>query len=71
MSERPTPETDANIGFFDLETATDANFSRKLERERDEAREALKALAPLTHHDCSFYKDYMGNCIICKNKKTK
>ena len=39
MSERPTPETDANIGFFDLETATDANFSRKLERERDEARE--------------------------------
>jgi hypothetical protein len=40
----------------------------KIKRERDEA---LKALTPLTHHDCSFYKDIMGNCIICKNKKTK
>jgi chromosome segregation ATPase len=51
---------------------------RNAERERDEARsernearEALKAFQPLTHHDCSFYKDIMGNCIICKNKETK
>jgi hypothetical protein len=41
-SPSKTPETDANIGFFDLETATDANFARKLERERDEARHKLE-----------------------------
>jgi hypothetical protein len=39
--------------------------------ERDEAREALKAFQPLEYHDCSLYKDIMGNCIICKNKETK
>jgi hypothetical protein len=39
--------------------------------ERDEAREELKAFQPLEYHDCSFYKDIMGNCIICKNKETK
>lgn len=44
MNNRPTPETDANIGFFDLETATDANFSRKLERERDDLQKAVNGL---------------------------
>jgi hypothetical protein len=42
MSERQTPETDAaaspHIGFFSCATTT-AAFARKLERERDEARE--------------------------------
>ena len=66
--------------FQNLERVTDNWYDRldRLEvdakrfvRERDEAREALKALSPLTHHDCSFYKDIMGNCIICKNKETK
>jgi hypothetical protein len=42
-----------------------------MQYQRDEAREALKAFQPLTHHDCSFYKDIMGNCIICKNNETK
>lgn len=43
MSERPTPETD-NVAqpssLLQYETV-DANFARKLERERDEAREEL------------------------------
>ena len=39
MSERPTPETDCESGFFDMETAVGAAFARRLERERDEARE--------------------------------
>jgi hypothetical protein len=43
-SPSKTPETDANIGFFDLETATDANFARKLKRERDEARDRMAQL---------------------------
>jgi hypothetical protein len=41
---RPTPETDAEVGYFDLETAVSADFARKLERERDEAREQLEAM---------------------------
>lgn len=40
-------------------------------RERDEALEALKALAPLTYHDCYFYKDMMGDCMLCKKETTK
>jgi len=44
MSDRPTPETDAaaspHIGFYSCATVT-ANFARRLEIERDEAREAL------------------------------
>ena len=43
MSERPTPETNAEAitpsGFEDDEVS--AEFARKLERERDEARELL------------------------------
>jgi hypothetical protein len=42
MSDRPTPETDAaaspHIGFYSCATVT-ANFARRLEIERDEARE--------------------------------
>jgi hypothetical protein len=43
MSDRPTPETDAEAitpsGFEADEVLTE--FARKLERERDDAREAL------------------------------
>lgn len=39
---RPTPETDAEVGYFDLETAVSADFARELERERDEMREELQ-----------------------------
>ena len=42
MNNRPTPETDAaaspHIGFYSCATVT-ANFARRLELERDEARE--------------------------------
>jgi hypothetical protein len=42
MNNRPTPETDAaaspHIGFYSCATVT-ANFARRLEIERDEARE--------------------------------
>ncbi len=48
MSERPTPETDAAWHSFTGNTEFAHNvkdLSRKLERERDEAREAIRALA--------------------------
>lgn len=49
MSERPTPETDAArvtekngcIATFGVSQVVSVNFARKLERERDEARELL------------------------------
>jgi hypothetical protein len=48
MNERPTPETDANVGEWDegkfwehpKGRIVEADFARKLERERDEARES-------------------------------
>ena len=42
MSERPTPETDAEHAQFAMGGFT-LDFCRKLERERDEAREQLSA----------------------------
>lgn len=39
-----TPETDCESGFFDMETAVGAAFARRLERERDEAREEIENL---------------------------
>ena len=48
MSDRPTPETDAkaspHIGFYSCATVP-ADFARKLERERDEARAQRDRLA--------------------------
>ena len=38
MSDRPTPETDAEVGYFDFDPVS-ADFARRLERERDKARE--------------------------------
>ena len=61
MNERPTPETDAetmrdeydhvdsDIGPFAPSNTVCADFARKLERERDEAREELCHLRALTH----------------------
>jgi hypothetical protein len=50
MNEKPTPETDTNVGEWDEGKFWDhpkgriveADFARKLERERNEAREDLK-----------------------------
>ena len=53
MSDRPTPETDAEQHEGLLRTnpipmqVVTANFARKLERERDDARELLRILAGL------------------------
>lgn len=44
MSDRPTPETDAvaaHEGNWDTKALRMTDHSRKMERERDEAREAL------------------------------
>lgn len=42
MSDRPTPETDATAekNIYGVACKVDVDFARKLERERDEAREA-------------------------------
>lgn len=45
MSERPTPETDAEVNELvtsNTYNMVTASFSRRLERERDEAREAAE-----------------------------
>jgi hypothetical protein len=59
MSDRPTPETDAKvspcIGFYSCPTVP-ADFARKLERERDEARElAARWLARLQEEGLEEY----------------
>ena len=60
MSDRPTPETDENasphIGFYSCATVT-SNFARKLERERDEAREALMKIKDLFIDGTEIYAD--------------
>lgn len=45
MSERPTPETDAAYKYWPCENVelVDADFARKLERERDELIEHLES----------------------------
>lgn len=50
MSDRPTPETDAFITSQDYSPTGHQwrNFTRKLERERDEARKLLKAYQDYT-----------------------
>ena len=50
MNERPTPETDAmETVWNDLGVMVVASgFARRLERQRDEAREALERIAPRT-----------------------
>lgn len=52
MSERPTPETDAfaNRSFFDREDELNKlyEFAENLERQRDEARELVKAYQDYT-----------------------
>lgn len=50
MSKRPTPETDARTYIPSIGASTvPADFARKLERERDEAREALEEETKFHH----------------------
>lgn len=56
MSERPTPETDARTYIPVLGASTvPAEFARKLERERDEAREELKKLEGAYEDATNYY----------------
>lgn len=43
MNKQPTPETDAFFSRNDIDWDMEVEFARKLERERDEAREALRS----------------------------
>jgi hypothetical protein len=65
MSDRPTPETD-NVAqpssLLQYETVN-ANFARKLERERDEAREERDKLKQLLSADAENVDAYLGVCI--------
>ena len=62
MSDRPTPETDAAVTTFTsisklkkrFECSTgkvSAGFARRMERERDEAREVLRQIAEASGFD--------------------
>jgi hypothetical protein len=54
MNERPTPETDAFFSRTDIDWNMEVDFARKLERERDEAREErdqYKGLLIRLHND--------------------
>ena len=57
---RPTPETDAvaEKNIYGVACKVDVDFARKLERERDEAREALKKC----REDSICYAEHMRNC---------
>jgi uncharacterized coiled-coil DUF342 family protein len=46
MNTRPTPETDEAITYFDdrCDTPVSTTFARKLEGERDEARETIATM---------------------------
>lgn len=59
MSERPTPETDAAeylilVGRKNDEWLVQSDFTRKLERERDEARAVAGELADVASKYLSF-----------------
>lgn len=54
MNDRPTPETDAFFFRTDIDWDTEVEFARRLERERDEAREErdqYKSLLIRLHND--------------------
>ena len=77
MSERPTPETDAEVTTFTsisklkrrFEASTgkvSADFARKLERERDEAREEAARWEAVALREAS-----INGARICRKEATK
>jgi hypothetical protein len=72
MSERQTPETDAFLrdlnDYSDIELRAMTEHARRLERERDEAREAFKLNKK---HLCDSHRDMLGNCIVCQMEGVK
>lgn len=70
MSEKPTPETDAaaysttyNNGTWagDKQQVVDSEFSRELERQRDELDHNLGELLALIHRDGGHHRANVGN----------
>lgn len=55
-----TPETDTFFFRTDIEWDDEVNFSRKLERERDEARGTLREIASLQRYEHKFWDDGDG-----------
>ena len=64
-----TPETDQkaspHIGFYSCATVP-AEFARKLERERDEAREALMKIEDLFLDCTDIYADFKNMGLIAR-----
>jgi hypothetical protein len=76
MSERPTPETDSVAEKINF--GVDIDFARKLERERDEAREVLERIVKLSIHARCVEEDYaewekavFAILDICEKRKEK
>jgi hypothetical protein len=68
MSNRPTPDTDARTYVPSLgASSVPAEFARKLERERDEAREALMKIEDLFIDGTDIYADRENMGIIARN----
>ena len=84
---KPTPETDAIaerlIPMAENITASNAQYiikqvlteilikTSELERERDEAREALRLFKHDKKHLCDSHRDKRGNCMVCSMEETK
>jgi hypothetical protein len=70
MNNRPTPDTDEravpHIGFYSCATVP-AEFARKLERERDEARGALMKIEDLFVDGTDVYADREKMGMIARN----
>lgn len=72
-----TPETDdqpvinaINDNGYQV-PCVDIEYARKLERERDEAREELRAFNHDKKHLCDSHRDMRGNCMVCSMEETK
>jgi hypothetical protein len=66
-------ERDELAALLAAEKATRNSIIEKgvqTERERDEAREALKVFR-LNKHHCDFHRDMRGNCIVCQMEGAK
>ena len=61
MSDRPTPETDAESCYPDsnLGECVCADFARKLERERDEARDTIMKIEEIFIDSEDMHDDWM------------
>jgi hypothetical protein len=70
MSRRPTPETDARTYIPSIGASTvPSEFARKLERERDEAREAIPAGEWVAYKDHQKVHDAATRLLVAINKQ--